>query len=533
MPPKADGGASKDKLGYTQLNQEDAEDKQEEDRSLELLGFAILCGALIITPVICLYNAVQIGEGPPGILAPEVHARTTTTTTPPHPLDTVEGWTFTDWSKCNASCGFGWSTRTATCKMEEGRVCEKGRCTNSTKNDTKYKCGPNPTTAQACADKTECKWQTSDWGDCLTDCGAGWQKRSVTCTNRRGDNAEASFCVASHHVDDKPIDRKFCKSSQYCDWTLGDWTVCSETCGMGKQTRNVSCDKKDCSGKPPPEERPCKDASACKWSDWGECNALCGVGTKTRHAQCDESQKECNALTQSQPCRGTSCSWIIGDWSNCSAEGSSKCEEGKQNRSVSCLLKGDSSSDTPVCKEEQRPNATRTCKAGVGCKTSVEEEKDTAADEKKEHHTTPPPTCACRWAWPLGLFAGVLNASCSWGWALGVLLALSIFRPQQTMHGAWLSAVMAPQAAPIGLCIAGVVSVFVEAHPSEATLNMACTLGTYIVLILVPLWLVSVGLKKGGPHRVMDATAVSVLSLVLGLFLYFRLGGEKGTKMSL
>lgn len=532
-------------IGYQKLPQqqtvemEEGKDKEEEDRTLELFGFLVCCGVLVITPIVCLYNAVQIGEGPPGILSPEVVPRSRAP--PPHLLDTIDGWTLTNWTKCSTSCGQGKSTRTAKCQMT-GRMCSQGVCTNrhELKNDTKYKCGPDPTTEQPCADYTGCQWRTSLWSECMSECGAGKKERSVTCMSeesKEGDDLGDAACATSEHLGPKPYFFKFCSSSKYCDWTLGDWALCSTTCGTGIQTRNVTCPVKGCPlGEWPAKEKPCKDTSGCLWSAWEKCNVMCGVGTRIRRAQCITGA-QCNVSDlpmESSSCSGSECQWVVGDWSRCSTEGSDGCQEGVQNRSVSCL-----SSDASLCKG-QKQNDTRTCKAGIGCKSNIDEDEKVDVTKKEaRHRKSPLPTvCRCIFVWPFGLFAGFLSAMCSWGWAMGLLVAISFFRPQgrQTVGDAYVNAVMAPQAAPLGLLIAGIVSVFVEARPSEAHMNNAMSIGTCVFLILVPVKMVAIGLQKGRPrsqYREMDRVAVAVLSVVLCLFHYMRSGGEWGTKKSM
>lgn len=136
-------------------------------------------------------------------------------------------------------------------------------------------------------------------------------------------------------------------------WT--DWSGCSETCGLGVQTRGRSCDNPlpenggdQCEGQPEDQrecnEQPCPiDGAWGSWSDWGACSQSCGGGEQTRSRECDnpapanqgqdcqgepEDRREC----QTNPCPidGAWSAWE--EWSSCSTT----CGPGQKERRRSC-----------------------------------------------------------------------------------------------------------------------------------------------------------------------------------------------------
>jgi hypothetical protein len=104
-------------------------------------------------------------------------------------------------------------------------------------------------------------------------------------------------------------------------WQVGDWSRCSAQCGLGKQTRSVSCVGARCLGDKPQSERvcnlkPCRgDCVLSAWSAWSTCSARCGGGSQQRTrkilSQAVNGGLSCPspaALQQSQQCNTQTCS---------------------------------------------------------------------------------------------------------------------------------------------------------------------------------------------------------------------------------
>ncbi|XP_037688836.1 A disintegrin and metalloproteinase with thrombospondin motifs 17 isoform X2 [Choloepus didactylus] len=135
-------------------------------------------------------------------------------------------WVAGPWSPCSATCEKGIQHREVTCMYQ---------LQNGTHVATRplYCPGPRPSPVQSCEGQ-DCLsiWEASEWSQCSANCGAGTQRRTVTCTNPQGN------CDASR----RPKAEAACEDYSGCyEWKTGDWSKCSATCGKGLQSRVVQC----------------------------------------------------------------------------------------------------------------------------------------------------------------------------------------------------------------------------------------------------------------------------------------------------
>ncbi|CAB3406645.1 unnamed protein product [Caenorhabditis bovis] len=289
-------------------------------------------------------------------------------------------WKMSEWGACSVSCGTGQKERTVDCIYRDQIV------------DASY-CGDSrpPSTFQTCSLAPCTSWQPSHWSPCSVSCGSGIQTRTIQCV--RGPDRTpvgAYFCDKNARPREKRVCEKdpcgerrvYAKSQAEVPairWATGPWTACSATCGNGTQRRLLKCrdhirDLPDayCSHLEKfADTRSCQIRPCAQWRQgfWEACPATCGAHVQqTRNVSCvsaDETQrvlKDTDCDIQKRPASARNCrldpcpkgeehlgSWIIGDWSKCSAT----CGGGWRRRSVSCT--------STSCDETRKPKMFDRC----------------------------------------------------------------------------------------------------------------------------------------------------------------------------
>ncbi|MED6232658.1 hypothetical protein AMECASPLE_028856, partial [Ameca splendens] len=72
---------------------------------------------------------------------------------------------------------------------------------------------------------------------CSSTCAGGFQRRVVVCQD--ADGRSNSYC--DERV--KPAESKSCDSGPCPLWNYGVWRECTQTCGGGRKTRLVVCQR--------------------------------------------------------------------------------------------------------------------------------------------------------------------------------------------------------------------------------------------------------------------------------------------------
>uniref|UniRef100_A0A663E5M8 Papilin, proteoglycan like sulfated glycoprotein n=1 Tax=Aquila chrysaetos chrysaetos TaxID=223781 RepID=A0A663E5M8_AQUCH len=229
-------------------------------------------------------------------------------------------------------------------------------------------------------------WSYGSWSECSSECGGGFQSRSVFCTI---DNEIYPDYMCRNKP--QPDNNRTC-GHQTCPqtkrWKTGEWGSCSATCGGGTQTRSVYCvafdgqssqgvvDNAECMAftQQPRSSQPCNMRQCATWSTgpWSECSASCGEGVQTRTVTCRTQQgsqaQDFACLMEpkplaTQPCLKENCiqeiGWHVGDWGLCSKS----CNSGIRTRQVICA-DGDSKFYSPeTCKaiQPQKPATLGSC----------------------------------------------------------------------------------------------------------------------------------------------------------------------------
>ncbi|XP_063687572.1 uncharacterized protein LOC134820861 isoform X3 [Bolinopsis microptera] len=137
----------------------------------------------------------------------------------------------------------------------------------------------------------------SAWSDCTVSCGSGTKTRTRTCTSP--EPSHSGRTCSGDLEDTRSCANKPCAvDGGYSAWD--EWTPCSETCGLGKRTRNKTCTNpapahggKDCtSGETVNHEEICFEANCpvdggwTQWTLWTTCSVTCGGGSQTRSRSC-------------------------------------------------------------------------------------------------------------------------------------------------------------------------------------------------------------------------------------------------------
>ncbi|XP_019733957.1 A disintegrin and metalloproteinase with thrombospondin motifs 1 [Hippocampus comes] len=79
------------------------------------------------------------------------------------------------------------------------------------------------------------EWVLMEWGPCSQTCGGGMQQREVVCLDPQG--RPSKECPEEL----RPLASRSCASQPCPSWLLGEWSVCSKTCGRGFRKRQLRC----------------------------------------------------------------------------------------------------------------------------------------------------------------------------------------------------------------------------------------------------------------------------------------------------
>ncbi|XP_045141198.1 A disintegrin and metalloproteinase with thrombospondin motifs 12 [Echinops telfairi] len=146
-------------------------------------------------------------------------------------------WQYGHWTECSTTCGTGIRRQTAHC-MKKGRGVVKATFCNP---------ATQPKGRQKKCHEKDCppRWWAGEWEACSATCGPyGEKKRTVLCIQTTGSDEQALPTQDCQHLL-KPKPRLSCNRDILCpsDWTVGDWSECSVSCGGGVRIRSVKCAK--------------------------------------------------------------------------------------------------------------------------------------------------------------------------------------------------------------------------------------------------------------------------------------------------
>ncbi|XP_043498775.1 protein madd-4 isoform X2 [Polistes fuscatus] len=89
------------------------------------------------------------------------------------------------------------------------------------------------------------RWRYGEFLPCMSPCGIGIQTRDVTCIHEVARGFSNTVTVPNHMCPQPPpADRQYCNVLDCpVKWNTGEWGECSKSCGGGVKRRNVTCEQ--------------------------------------------------------------------------------------------------------------------------------------------------------------------------------------------------------------------------------------------------------------------------------------------------
>ncbi|XP_024943397.1 A disintegrin and metalloproteinase with thrombospondin motifs 3 [Cephus cinctus] len=218
-------------------------------------------------------------------------------------------WLPGGWGPCSASCGGGTRQKTVACKDEyTGRIVPKRKCPLSLK--------PVQDVEKCNIFSCDFKWLSGPWEGCSATCGSsGVQYRQLYCVHSSFND---SYFTKDNELDvyrtmmpptccskRSPGNKRECNRIP-CQgrWEFTDWSLCSQSCGRGIQSRMARCVSShgetlfDCNGSFIQDElRACKGyarrTSDCIKSCENDTSDYCVVPSLRRYCEVPGYRRRC------------------------------------------------------------------------------------------------------------------------------------------------------------------------------------------------------------------------------------------------
>uniref|UniRef100_A0A665W637 Papilin a, proteoglycan-like sulfated glycoprotein n=1 Tax=Echeneis naucrates TaxID=173247 RepID=A0A665W637_ECHNA len=213
-------------------------------------------------------------------------------------------WSSGSWSACSRECGSGYQSRLVFCTIDNEAYPDY-LCASLPRPQTNRTCNPHPCPQTRRPRARVFSWNTGEWNTCSVTCGGGSQIRSVQCVSHDASGprvVDDAICAA---YAEAPPTLQTCNMHQCAEYRVTRWSACSVTCGSGEQTREVTCvgsggmrlAETSCSSLlRPAATQPCEMA-ACSgqigWhvGEWGLCSTSCGSGSRERQVICSDQER--------------------------------------------------------------------------------------------------------------------------------------------------------------------------------------------------------------------------------------------------
>ncbi|XP_054653668.1 papilin-like isoform X2 [Dunckerocampus dactyliophorus] len=177
-------------------------------------------------------------------------------------------------------------------------------------------------------------WSFGSWSACSSECGSGYQSRTVYCTMDNEASPDYLCASMARPESNRTCNVQACPSTY--SWKTGQWNACSVNCGGGSQVRSVHCSYHD--GSAP---RTVQDAYCAQYSQAPASTQNCNM-----HRCEDDHVSRLNKI-----------SWHVSEWGLCS----SSCAGGSRERQVVCSDREGNRYPAERCHPQALPAAVENC----------------------------------------------------------------------------------------------------------------------------------------------------------------------------
>ncbi|XP_036927192.1 papilin [Acanthopagrus latus] len=150
----------------------------------------------------------------------------------------VFSWRTGEWNACSVTCGGGSQIRKVECISQDAagpRVVDDATCAAYAEA---------PPSLQTCNMHKCAEYRASRWSACSVTCGSGQQTREITCIGSGGMRLEETSCSTLHRpLAVRPCEMAVCP--RLISWHVGEWGLCTTSCGSGSRDRQVICSDQD------------------------------------------------------------------------------------------------------------------------------------------------------------------------------------------------------------------------------------------------------------------------------------------------